>query len=113
MYYIVHQNYSYFTNSIGTYSYIGVNSRLFPVRLGRNESTPPVTIITYCFRLVHVHTYMHWSYTHANCEYYAPDRLYSIECIRSVRSSLIINKLLSHAKTTESTSMFVTQIHSL
>ena len=39
-----------------------INSRLFPVGVGRNYRTPLVTILEYSSRLIHIHTSGH-SYT--------------------------------------------------
>ena len=38
-----------------------INSRLFPIGVGRNHRTPPATILTYSFCLIHVHTSGHTS----------------------------------------------------
>ena len=45
----------------GMMTYIGtyINWHLFPLGVGRNYRTPPVTILTYSSRLVHIHTSDH------------------------------------------------------
>ena len=36
-----------------------INSRLFHMGVGKNYRTPPATILTYCSRLIHIHTSDH------------------------------------------------------
>ena len=46
---------------IGLHMHIYINSRPFPMGVGRNHRTPPATTLTYSFCLVHVHTSGHTS----------------------------------------------------
>ena len=41
------------------FTYLHINSRLFPMGLGRNYITPPATILTYSSRHVHIHKSEH------------------------------------------------------
>ena len=46
-------------SKVKTIIYTYINSRLFPMGVGKNYRTPPVTILTYSSRLVHIHSSDH------------------------------------------------------
>ena len=51
-----------YSDNFYTYIHTYINSRLFPMRVGRNRRMPTAMIQPYI-----------WSYKHAGCEYCAPN----------------------------------------